>query len=269
MHKFRMRLLATAAILTMSGAAYAADLAVKAPPPVAPAPVTNWTGFYVGAQVGGASFDPSCHTGNVGGFALSDFGLDPCFASSGEGIHSGGLSSGSVLGGGRIGYDYQWGKVVWGVVGQFDWTHLDGTATTANSFGTGSVLSANETINWLASARGRVGWAFDNVLFYATAGVAWTQIKASTGFVEPFDAALDFAGQTSSDKTGAVAGGGFEYRVTPNVSFVGELLWYGFGTTTVNAPSDFIIGNVVKPTITTQFTNQDILAGTLGVNYRF
>jgi hypothetical protein len=43
--------------------AFAADMLTKAPPPVAPiAPVTNWTGFYIGAQVGGAGLDPSCST---------------------------------------------------------------------------------------------------------------------------------------------------------------------------------------------------------------
>jgi hypothetical protein len=49
-------------MLTFSGVAYAADMPVKAPPPAPIAPVTNWTGFYIGAQVGGAGLDPSCST---------------------------------------------------------------------------------------------------------------------------------------------------------------------------------------------------------------
>jgi len=259
MHKFRTQFLATTAMLALSGTAYAADMAVKAPP-VAPAPPPiTWTGFYVGAQIGGASFDPSCGT-NQGG---DEFISPPCTFVEGEGSHSS-LSSASVIGGGRIGYDWQWDKVVLGVVGQFDWTHLDGTSRTIlpsdGPTGT-SVGTANESIDWLASVRGRIGWAFDNVLFYGTGGVAWTRIKASASLVGT--CCGNYATpEISTTKTGAVAGGGFEYRVTPNVSVVGEVLWYGFGQTSVSGVGDGI-------TYTTTFRNQDIVAGTLGVNWRF
>jgi len=265
MHSFRTHLLATTAMLALSGGAYAADLAVKAPPVAPPPPVTNWTGFYAGLQIGGASFDPSCHTTNSAGFVggFDDF-ADPCFV-EGEGVqHSGSLSSGSVIGGGKIGYDWQWNKVVFGVVGEFDWTHLNpSTQSTVNFFDAGTTAGASEKIQWLASARGRVGWAFDNVLFYATGGVAWTQIKAGANLSDPLDPDVSWSSQTSTNKTGAVAGGGFEYRVTQNVSVVGELLWYGFGTVSASAT------NTVGTTYTTQFNNQDILTGTLGVNWRF
>jgi outer membrane immunogenic protein len=264
MHKFRTQLLATTAILALSGAAYAADMAVKAPPVAPVAPVTNWTGFYVGVQAGGGSFDPSCHSDP---FTVAE-GFDPCFQDFEGAQHSGHLSSSSFIGGGRVGYDYQWGKVVTGIVGQFDWANFNGTVTTTALFDPGSALSASEKIDWLASVRGRVGWAFDNVLFYGTAGVAWTEIKTGINWVPGvLDADFPaFSGQATSHKTGAVAGGGFEYRFTPNVSLVGELLWYGFGSTTVSA---FCAACGTGATYTTQFNNQDILAGTLGVNWRF
>lgn len=279
MLKFRTQLLATTAMLALTGAAYAADLPVKAPPPLAPvAPVANWTGFYVGAQIGGASFDPSCRTNNFGFSGAAQ----PCSnATDFEGASSSSLSSASVIGGGKIGYDWQglfgWDRVVVGVVGEFDWTHLSGTQNTIGFFdgvpGGDGFGTATQSIDWLASARGRVGWAFDNVLFYATGGVAWTRIKESASFTCPSPAcdtpAFGWAsGEVSTTKTGAVAGGGFEYRVTPHVSVVGELLWYGFGSSSVSASNcgpSFCAGQ----TYTTTFKNQDILAGTLGVNWRF
>jgi outer membrane immunogenic protein len=263
MRKFRTQLLATTAILALSGGAYAADMAVKAPP-VAPAPPPiTWTGFYVGAQIGGASFDPSCNTSNNFGELWNSV---PC--NFGEGVHaSSSLSSASVIGGGRIGYDWQWNKVVLGVVGEFDWTNLNGTARklTPSDSGPGlfDTATANEKIDWLASVRGRVGWAFDNVLFYGTAGVAWTRIKESASLTGTCCGG-DFATpEVSTTKTGAVAGGGFEYRVTPNVSVVGEVLWYGFGTSGVSGTDPNGL------TYTTHFNSQDIVAGTLGVNWRF
>ena len=282
MHSFRTQLLATTAILALSGAAYAADMPVKAaPPPMAP-PIIPWTGFYAGLQVGGASFEPSCHSP----FSQADeteigFFADPCNSTAsnkgspdGEGV-SGSLNSASVIGGGKIGYDYQWGWAVFGVVGEFDWTHLSSSQTVqfadpipfANN-------TASDRINWLASARGRIGWTFgqfDNFLAYFTGGVAWTQIKTSISFAG-FGLGIDDvvvgcptlcgSGGGTSDKTGGVAGAGFEYRVSPHVSVVGEVLWYGFGST--NA-SEVIVGH----TYTTTFDHQDVVSGTLGVNWRF
>jgi outer membrane immunogenic protein len=249
-----------AAIVVLIGTpALAADMPVKAPPPVAPiAPVANWTGFYVGAQIGGASFDPSCSGTNSRPNDFEEEALPCTPAFPGDALSNSSLSSASVIGGGKIGYDYQWDRVVLGVVGEFDWTHLNSTSVEQYTMFNGGVGNASEQIDWLASARARAGWAFDNVLFYATGGVAWTRIKASASWVP------EWAGQVSSDRTGVVAGGGFEYRFTPNLSFVGELLWYDFGTTSVNTS----LGDP-PTTFTTTFKSQDIVSGTLGVNWRF
>jgi outer membrane immunogenic protein len=151
------------------------------------------------------------------------------------------------------------------VVGDFDWTNLNSTTTSTVTDGT-AAATASEKIDWLASARGRLGWAFDNVLFYATGGAAWTQIKNSVSFSTASFVSPDpeISAQGSSNKTGIVAGGGFEYRVTQNVSVVGELLWYHFGSTTLNA-----FNPNTSATFTTQFNSNDIVVGTLGANYRF
>jgi outer membrane immunogenic protein len=181
------------------------------------------------------------------------------------------LSSAGVLGGGKIGYDWQgllgWDRVVLGVVGEFDWTDLKGTSRVETAFccdlGT-ATATASQKLDWLASVRGRFGWAFDQVLFYATGGVAWAQFKNSASLTGTFDGSDWATPEVSTTKTGAVAGGGFEYRVTPHVSVVGEVLWYGFGTTgaSVFAHNDGL-------TYTTNFTSNDIVSGTLGVNWRF
>jgi len=288
MSNFRTHLFATTAVsLALSGAAYAADLPVKAPPP-APvvAPVANWTGFYVGAQIGGASFDPSC-TGPVVGDLTRAAGACSQHTnfSDGEGASSTSLSSASVIGGGKVGYDWQgllgWDRVVLGVVGEFDWTHLSGTinepapTVCCGEFNDG-FGSASQRIDWLASARLRGGWAFDNVLFYATGGVAWTRINESASLTCPSGTCTDgpsfgYGSSASTTKTGVVAGGGFEYRVTPHVSVVGEFLWYDFPTSSLNSRVCLLAdpSECNSETYTTTFKSQDIVSGTLGVNYRF
>jgi len=180
------------------------------------------------------------------------------------------LSSVGVLGGVKIGYDYQWDRVVLGVVGDVNWTDLNGTSQVQTVFlpGVSGTSTAHERLDWLASVRGRVGWAFDNVLFYGTGGVAWAGIKASASVASNFGAPDEnFATEASTTKTGAVAGGGIEYRLTPHVSVVGEVLWYGFGTTNISGVNH--TGPASTATYTTEFSHQDVVAGTLGVNWRF
>src|SRR5262249_41250721 len=101
----------TAFALAASGFAFAADMAVKAPPP-APAPVYNWTGWYVGLNAG-ASF------GNV----KTDFNVAPVFAENpnnvpgpiqlppGFGASDRNYPSG-FIGGGQIGYNWQYSPLI-------------------------------------------------------------------------------------------------------------------------------------------------------------
>ena len=98
-----MKRLAIAIAIALIGTrAFAADMAVKAPPP-APAPVYNWTGWYAGVNAGG-SF------GNV----KTDFNIAPItvgtstipgFASSNTEHPSG------FMGGGQVGYNWQFSPI--------------------------------------------------------------------------------------------------------------------------------------------------------------
>jgi outer membrane immunogenic protein len=127
------------------GQGFAADLPPPALPPRAPAtyvpavaPVYNWSGVYLGVN-GGFAFantwfnDPAVWTGN------GPFSMDGWQA------------------GGTLGANYQWGHFVAGIEGDGDWTKQNGTL--GQSF-------------WLATARGRAGYAIDRILFYGTGGVA-------------------------------------------------------------------------------------------------
>ena len=142
-------------LLAATATAIAADLPywnqmpVKAPAYV---PVFTWTGFYIGVNGGGA-FGTSTY--NFGGLGSASFNT------------SGGLA------GGTIGFNYQTGALVWGVEGDGDWSGISGSSTCLGG------LSTCQTKNdWLATARGRLGYAFDRVLPYVTGGAAFGDIKA-------------------------------------------------------------------------------------------
>ena len=153
---------AVAALVLGSTAVSAADLPVKAVAPIAP--IYDWTGFYIGVSAGG-SYGFSDHVDRATG--VSD---------------AGGYNVKGGLVGGTLGYNWQVSNFVVGFEGDVSWvaergsTGDIGPVAINNGFvdpGTGATLFAsytNET--WLATARGRFGYAVDNLLFYGTGGFA-------------------------------------------------------------------------------------------------
>src|SRR6476469_10280547 len=115
-------LIASAVAFAAGGQAFAADLPPPmAPPPRAPAmyvpvvPLYNWTGFYIGGNVG-ASWNS---TGTISDTFGSTFGT---------------TTNTSFLGGGQVGVNYEfWGGVVIGAEAMFDWVpNTSNTITVTN-----------------------------------------------------------------------------------------------------------------------------------------
>jgi outer membrane immunogenic protein len=196
---------AIAALLMAPFAAHAADLVrpFKAPPMAVPA-YANWSGAYVGVNVGY-------------GFGKSDWAF-PAVSPSPKG----------ALAGVTLGYNYQTGVWVWGLEGDWDWSGVKGDAD-CTAFGLGTCTTKND---WLATARARLGYAgWNNWLPYITGGVAFGDIKASTAL-----------GDASKTKVGWAAGAGIEYAMMANWSLKAEYLYADLGTfdcgITCGLPSD-------------------------------
>jgi outer membrane immunogenic protein len=218
-------LLAAAGAVTLTGSAFAAE--PLPPPPLPPPPVFTWTGFYVGAQVGGAWGSGS---GNFTGF-------DPF---TGAFINSsiGGTPSG-VIGGGHVGYQAQINQWVLGVEGSVDGSSLkkDVNAALPNFLG-GALLRTHTTADIQGSIRGKIGIAWDRFMIYGTGGVAFAGLNtdvdiASGGFVTAGGAVIPpFFASNSISKTrvGWTAGGGAQYALTPNWWVFAEYRFSDFGT---------------------------------------
>ena len=164
----------------------------------------NWTGFYLGIN-GGYGWGRS-------DWSAFGFDTDP----------SGGLV------GGTIGYNWQAMGSPWvfGLEGDIDWTNIKGTFTDINC-----PTGCQTKNNWLGTARGRIGYAWDRLMIYATGGAAFTNVTVGSNFIVfgIFPATL-----ASDSKTlvGATVGGGFEYAFTNNFSagIEGRYSWYGSQT---------------------------------------
>jgi outer membrane immunogenic protein len=223
-----MKRLLLAAAFALAGAcsAHAADLAArtytKAPAMVDPS--YNWSGFYIGANVGGAWQSGDNLTLTQPGGVFDPLALDSSHRSS-------------IIGGIHAGYNWQLpSNVVLGIEGDFSWTKLTGTTPiTQLSVGgvpeTGSgglpiTAGSDSRLNWLSSIRGRLGYGWNNWLVYGTGGVAWT--RESFDFQMHAPPYNSVGGSASRTKTGWVAGAGLEYALTSNWIVRGEYLYYGF-----------------------------------------
>ena len=159
-------LMASAVAFAAGGQALAADLPPPmAPPPRAPAtyvpvaPLYNWSGFYIGGNLG-AGWNS---TGSITDTAGSTFGT---------------TTNTSFLGGGQVGVNYEfWGGVVVGAEAMFDW--LPNTKNTINATNAGGATNAAANINnrWLTTATGKLGYAWDRVLLYGKGGGAWVGVS--------------------------------------------------------------------------------------------
>lgn len=202
----RFVLTAAAIVVCANGSAGAADLPVKAAP--APAPTYSWTGCHIGVNAGGkwgylrgAEYFPAA-SGPGGPSDPAAFTFDNVQNPTGSGI-----------GGGQVGCDYQIGYGVFGIEGDGDWQRFSQTV------GVGPVVPGDQftaTSHWQSSLRGRAGYASDRVLIYATGGVTWTGLTLDTSFAP----SAGLPGAAASDKetlTGWTAGAGMEFALTNNL----------------------------------------------------
>lgn len=221
----------TAAVVSTS--AMAADLPAKAPPYIPPAPVWNWSGFYIGGHVGAA------------------FRGDDSFSSDVFGL-GGGNNDAAFMGGGQVGADYQFSSNwVIGIEGQISGIS-SGDRTFADGFGT-----LSQRTDWLASVTGRLGYTWGPGLLYAKGGVAFRDngglTMASLGDPTFF---------VDRNDTGYTVGGGIEYMFSPNWSAKVEYQYFNFDNTNVTTPLGFASGTFVN-------FRDDFHTVKVGLNYRF
>jgi outer membrane immunogenic protein len=203
-HKLYCTVAAAALLAALNGAATAADMPVKA----SPAPVvsaTNWSGFYLGGHIG---YGWTKMSGDESGDALT-----------------GDLKLNGVLAGVHGGYNFQYGQVVFGVEGDVSGAFGNSWAASANTIECCSASGMHGAMQGVATLRGRLGWAFDRTLIYATGGVAWGQFSGDIQSASSFDPSHKV------NAIGGVVGGGVEWKYNPNLSFRVEGLHYMFNKT--------------------------------------
>lgn len=243
-------LLSSTALLMMSFGAMAADLPTRMAP-AAPyaAPLFTWTGFYVGLNAG-AAFGNSNNVVDVDGYGalLGVNGLG---------------SKTSFVGGVQAGYNYQISNFVLGLEGDID--YLDQKRSVLALGNVGGDTFVRNRASYLATIRGRLGFAVDRALIYVTGGVAFSDAKSS--FVDACNVGAcgpALISASARTNTGYAVGGGIEYAITNNWTAKAEYLYTHFDGKTfsgVSAPGG----------VTFRFRSNDTSLNLVrvGVNYKF
>jgi outer membrane immunogenic protein len=200
---FRRSLLASALILALAGSTVAADLSVT-PPPV---PVFTWRGFYLGGQIGYG-------WGNDNGNAYNYGPLGPIAAVNAVAPSS--TNPHGIVGGAHVGYDWQWNQLVFGLEGVVDGTSLRQQVQPL------PYLTSSTNLFLQGAILGRVGYAFDHLLLYATGGADFGAIQNNYNVIGN----IGSYGQTSN---GWTVGGGIEYALDNHWLVRAEYRYANFG----------------------------------------
>jgi outer membrane immunogenic protein len=245
--QFLRRLSGALAGLLLTGTSpFAAELAPSPPPPP---PAFIWTGFELGAQVGG-------------GVDRTTVSLPP-FATSYD-------SDAGPFGCIHLGFNYQLaGPIVVGLQGEYNFAGITGHASVP------PLNFLSTSVREFGSVDGRLGWAFDHVLIYAIGGFAYGDIRNQilcgptlcAGFpvpvpvLAPVPVIRDFA----ANRYGWNVGGGIEYNFYGNWTARAEYRYYDW-------PSRGFVdaGFPLNPLAIPNHRSSEILhTGRIGLTYKF
>jgi outer membrane immunogenic protein len=147
------------------------------------------------------------------------------------------------LGGGQVGYNMRFDRVLVGIEAGFDGANIGGTgqmtgvgvAQRNGAFGSPTnFVKATEKIDYIGTVRGRVGGIVTNdLLLYATGGLAYGRVNHSGQY--HYATPVDYLVNDSATQVGWTVGAGAEYMIAPQWSIKGEYLYYDLGNHTVTS----------------------------------
>jgi outer membrane immunogenic protein len=216
MKRILLAIVAVTALTSVS--ALAADLPARMPVKAALVNVPyNWTGTYIGLNLGGA----------FGSFKGSSSNLT------------------DVTGGGQIGYNWQASGSPWvfGLEADFSGSGQSRTERVLTA-------SANESLPYFGTVRGRLGYAFDRAMVHATGGLAYQNFRVEA--MSP-----GFAASSNSTNVGYAIGGGSEWALWDRWTAKIEYVYLNTDNTGATTPVANFAGRVANNVVRS------------GLNYHF
>lgn len=232
-------------------AALAADFPAPTPPPVyKELPVVyDWTGFYIGGNIGAA-------WQGLSGTNFSDT-LGSTFTAP---------TNVQFMGGGQASANYQFlnGLVV-GAEAMFDWLPASGNTpvTATNPAGTVAANINATDQRWLTTATARLGYAWDRILLYGKGGAAW--VAGASPSISVAGAAGSFSSVSNTTATTWTAGLGLEWAFSGNWLLRAEYDYIALPaqTLTVSPATPTFGGGVIT------FSNRNLSLFIVAIDYKF
>ena len=229
----------------------------------------KWTGYYVGGHIGVTHARPGINASTV---ATDDgyFADTSVAVINADGARS--VSANGFTGGGQFGYNQQYGRFVVGAEADFGLQRFSNEVSTTRQYPccapTSYTLIQEVKSNWIATFRPKVGVAAGNAMFYATGGLALTDVRYNSTFTDTFDDAFE-TGEIKKTRAGYTMGGGVEVRATDNWSVKGEYLYSDFGRIAAQGSTFETSEDTGPATVFTHAVKMKSHNIRFGVNYRF
>jgi len=252
-------------------------MAVKAPPPP-PAPIYSWTGFYIGANLGGGWGSRNVdYTPNDASSAILVFGFP---------LSSVSFDTSGIIGGLQLGYNYQFNRN-WlvGTETDFDGSGMRGSGSGSSSKGGGTVWPVAERVNWFGTVRARLGYLpTSNLLAYVTGGFAYGRVEQSGDLSGPFifqsisapftsvncNGGTCYAGSSSGVNVGWTLGGGLEYALWQQWTVRAEHLYVSLESWGVTEAALATLSGFPTPSsFNANFGRTNFNVVRFGLNYQF
>jgi outer membrane immunogenic protein len=261
---------AFASLLTATSAS-AADLPVYTKAP-AVAVVYDWTGLYIGTNVG-YSWGRGTTNGSVTGTqSVTTVGVGTVTTALAALPLSGRADVNGFIGGAQLGYNWQRGIWLYGLEGDIQFSNERGSGdvcTVAGCPAGSAVFTRDYKLDWFGTARGRVGFLpAERLLLYATGGLAYGNFSGAS-WTLPLD-----IGTWSSLRAGWTVGAGVEAALGSNWSVKFEYLYMDLGnvggSSATNTTSTTLRAITTTTTLAYLFNTKftDSIAR-VGLNYRF
>lgn len=210
-----------AAAIALMGAftasASASDFGQSAPAYYSAGPY-DWSGIYIGGVLG-----YNWNKDRTSEYYTHNGQPRPAFDTPGNPHMFFDYEPGGVSGGVKAGVNFQTGSFVYGVE-----TDIEVTDITGGFLDTVENLGASkDKYIWQGSIRGRLGFAFDRVLVYGTAGFSYAKIQNTYTLVP-----LGISEPIKDTHTGWNIGGGVDYALTDTLIVGVEYRYTEFDTYT-------------------------------------
>lgn len=227
----------------------------------------DWTGFYVGGNLGASWGDTSMKTRIEPGRGAAP--IDPRDIAVLNAPIAEDSNDTGFTGGVQGGLNYQTGSWVFGLETDVGW--MDIGQSRSNSIILPSVLnppitatlSQEVSTDWVWTLRPRIGWASGAYMIYGTAGLAVSNIEVKASYTD--NRALGNTGSFTDDdtKTGWAAGLGAAYAFSDNLSVRGEWIYTDFG----EVRATWVTPNGYAAFTTESDTRANLLR--IGMDYKF